>query len=168
MTSRITIRWKDLDTQARCELFKEQVKPGQTARQIVDRLHYLGIIEVTRNAVIGHISRHMQDTHALGEPGKHGEVPRPKKRKQPARTARVPVRRKAQPKAPEPVAIPIKSNPKPLIELSDRDCRYILSEEPNEHAMFCGARKQPGSSFCPHHHSICWETVAERRRSRAA
>jgi hypothetical protein len=45
----------------------------------------------------------------------------------------------------------------------DHGCRFILGS-PSERD-FCGADRQPGSSYCAHHHAICYvrpESAQER------
>lgn len=54
---------------------------------------------------------------------------------------------------------------KTLFELEDNDCRYPYGNGPY---LFCGDPKQEQSSYCSHHHSVCWvkpiSTAAKARK----
>jgi len=42
-------------------------------------------------------------------------------------------------------------------------CRYLVDDRWHQ----CGAKEQPGSSYCPEHHALCYlppMSAAERRR----
>lgn len=43
-----------------------------------------------------------------------------------------------------------------LIELGDHDCRYGTSEDEQDRHLFCGAPQQGESSYCAHHHAMCY------------
>lgn len=43
---------------------------------------------------------------------------------------------------------------KTLPKLEDNDCRFPFGEGP---FLFCGDEQQAGSSYCSHHHAICWD-----------
>lgn len=45
---------------------------------------------------------------------------------------------------------------KTLLELEDNDCRFPFGEGP---FLFCGDPVQGRSSYCAHHHDICWDRV---------
>lgn len=43
----------------------------------------------------------------------------------------------------------------PLLELAANQCRYPIGM--SGVALFCGdIRSNPKSSFCDHHHALCW------------
>jgi GcrA cell cycle regulator len=104
---------------------------------------------LSRNAVIGKAHRLGLKTHK-------------------ARPAPPP--RKPIPKAkPLPKAMPIVDEPAPpepefvgvdLLALEAWSCRY-----PQGQAVpyrFCGAVKQDGSSYCPHHHRVAYQPLSRR------
>jgi hypothetical protein len=47
---------------------------------------------------------------------------------------------------------------KTLLDLDDNDCRYVFGDGP---FLFCGDPKQDKSSYCPHHHAICWTSARQ-------
>ena len=53
--------------------------------------------------------------------------------------------------------------PVTLMELEPRHCRYIVCETPS---LYCGERRQAGSSYCPDHHAVCWIKTKRQVRAR--
>lgn len=48
---------------------------------------------------------------------------------------------------------------KTLVELEDNDCRFPFGEGP---FLFCGDPVQGKSSYCAHHHAICYSPPHHR------
>ena len=47
-------------------------------------------------------------------------------------------------------------------QLQKTDCRYVVTAD---HPMlFCGHSKADGSSYCAHHHHVCWTSPPARNR----
>src|ERR1700757_3418815 len=42
----------------------------------------------------------------------------------------------------------------------DAGCAYIVDALGGQHP--CGAKRQPSSSYCPHHHSLCYIVCGSR------
>jgi len=49
-----------------------------------------------------------------------------------------------------------------LVDLQRHHCRYIPGDPRAGGPIYCGDRREPGSSFCPAHHLLCY-MPAERR-----
>ena len=118
-------------TQARIETLKASWSAGLSATQIADDLG-----DTTRNAVIGKAWR-----LGLCRPPGHAQArkPRPEHR-------RVPKLR------PAPRPPPCKSVSRPLFDLTDNQCRWVVDVR---EFLFCGApvtdARRP---YCPHHLQI--------------
>lgn len=48
-----------------------------------------------------------------------------------------------------------------LVDLAPCACRYPYGDQT---ILFCGQPAQPGSSYCPSHHALCWTPVPSRIR----
>lgn len=49
---------------------------------------------------------------------------------------------------------------------SSRECKWIYGAD--ETFQFCTRKTQAGSSYCPHHHAVCWVKPETNRRQRRA
>jgi hypothetical protein len=59
----------------------------------------------------------------------------------------------------EPAPVPLNLT---FAQLEKNDCRFVVTDD---HPMlFCGHEKAEGSSYCPHHHHVCWTPPASRNR----
>ena len=110
---------------------------------------------LTRCAVLGKVHRLDLPTHAA-PPKLHRTFTRtgmPPKPKRPAKPAI---------EAPAPLNIA-------FLDLQPPHCRYPVSDAPPH--LFCGQSKQPGSSYCPHHHALAHTEppeLSEEERDRRA
>lgn len=53
----------------------------------------------------------------------------------------------------------------PLEDLTSRCCRWAVNEaKPGEPHLFCGARTEPGRSFCDQHHAIAYVGPPPKRK----
>ncbi|HEY1896908.1 MAG TPA: GcrA family cell cycle regulator [Terracidiphilus sp.] len=129
-------------TEAQDEYLREHYGQDLSARQIGNELC------LSRNAVIGRARR-------LGIE----VVPRPRNPERPRRRAspKRGVPRPADPQPPRATEMsaelfPIVSRPVSLLQAQDHHCRAIVGERDGI-ALYCGADKQSGSSFCPGHYA---------------
>jgi hypothetical protein len=138
---------------------RELIDQGKTSGEISQ------LMGITRNAVIGRISRlgwrlARKPTHLgvrrsrrTGPPIPPGPFKRPSQKlngygEASARGAQNPatlsIRQTAGNQSGPPLSI---------IEIRDGQCRYPVTED--HPFMFCGRKTQFESSYCPEHHSIC-------------
>lgn len=59
--------------------------------------------------------------------------------------------------APEPAALNLTFQ-----QLEKNDCRYVVTAD--HPTLFCGHPKADGSSYCAHHHHVCWVPPHARNR----
>ncbi len=119
---------------------------GASARAIAER------IGKTRNAVISAMRRYSNGTPM--SPGfesynaankREPKPPRPKREKK-----RGPLTIR------EALAAPVSLPPLAENVLSSGGCRFIAGEPRGDESVYCNRPKRPMSSFCPHHHAVCW------------
>jgi hypothetical protein len=130
------------------EQLKQLASQGLSAAKAADQ-----IPGMTRNAAVGLAFR--RGFHFFGNGGAHTKVTRPAD--QPARV------RKPRPKRAKPVKIEIVMElPRmvTLMELGDKDCRYMIGMPHEADHRYCGAS---GFPYCPLHRPLCYETVSERQ-----
>lgn len=113
--------------------------------------HEMGM---TRNAVIGKARRlgFVRDEKRCGRPRQPiTRLPSTPKKSVPAIAA--PVKATGVPLK-DPHIYPIQMNPAPILDLKPGQCRFHL-DSPDTPAtaetLFCGARTEPGASYCQHH-----------------
>ena len=110
---------------------------------------------LTKNAIVGRAQR-------LGLPGRPSPILQPvakpdadpKPRRLDARRAVTlrPAPAAVAPVVPAPPALPARlAGSRP-----GRACRYIAGQPAGLATVYCDAPTQRGSSYCPHHHAICW------------
>jgi len=165
MTARPNPSW----TEDRFAALKEMWLAGKTMTEIGEALG------ASKGAVSGAIRRNGLTRQALTAAGieiaKHkggGQYQRRNRGKTPKsnpgpvlsitgrpRGARLPSN-VSPPLVPEPNA-PLRLT---LAELDDTSCRYPIGNKPY---VFCGQEVQPGSSYCPDCHRICWQPAPARK-----
>jgi GcrA cell cycle regulator len=108
--------------------------------------HRLGI---SRSAVLGKVHRMGLATHKVKQQAKPPKpAPKAKKQLPPAMPTL------ELPPPPEPPFVGIVFD-----ELTPNSCRYPQGDGP---FVFCGQPKQDGSSYCAHHHRICYVPLSRR------
>lgn len=142
----------------RVSLLKELRAEGYSASMIAQKLG------VTRNAVIGRLTREgmadrMRPVHSL-----------PKTRRSKTSCVSPTIIQNMRNGKPEPKVIPFvpvsvalkqpKSKRLTILELTDRTCKYTPDDGPNH--RFCGHETELGSSWCPYHRSILFESRTQR------
>ena len=150
-------------TQEREDMLRKLWADGLSASQIGKALG-----GVTRNAVIGKI-------HRLGLLGR-GRPTNKVAKAPPRRPKRVTSR--FNPSGPdfepiEPpkvVVVPVipPSERVPLLELTDKTCRWPIGDPGDEDFGFCGKMPLPSRPYCEHHARIAYQSVEERRKARRA
>lgn len=129
------------------------------------------LLEISRNSVMGHLYRLRQagvKMRQRSEPVSKTNPP-PKKpigvQKMPRRA---PAPRKLTFAEIEVIRDPTPSGkPVPLIELKSSSCRYVVSGQAPKDYLFCNEQRQEESSYCPHHHKICYVAKSSIRDLRA-
>lgn len=146
-------------------LLKSMWEDGHSASEVARALGS----GVSRSAVIGKVAR----LHLIqGEPRwttapktrrRMAPLPKPEKATKPKPRVHA-----AKPPAPEPVVVvtekPIESAlPLPLLvtfdDLENGMCRFPYGNSPYR---YCGQPAEPGTSWCPHHRSVCFEKKTQR------
>jgi GcrA cell cycle regulator len=61
----------------------------------------------------------------------------------------------------------IPSDPKTIFELREWHCRYVISPDGAEEALFCGSPKERGS-YCAHHAALCYIPLSQFRYKKPA
>jgi GcrA cell cycle regulator len=61
-----------------------------------------------------------------------------------------------------PMAPELDSRNLPLAELENNECRYPVTDDAP--FLFCGQPQAEGSSYCAHHHHLCWTPPRARER----
>ncbi|SHG28676.1 GcrA family cell cycle regulator [Bradyrhizobium erythrophlei] len=150
-------------TEERLELLKSRFAEGLTCREIADD------IGVSRNAVIGKLSR-LNLTRERG-----GEAPRPARKDAPKGRRRGSVPRLqyrilqavyAEPLHPaddEPIA---NGHCCSLLELSEERCRWPISTPGAEDFCFCGNTPVEGLPYCPGHSRLAYRPGSRQRVAR--
>ena len=149
-------------TEERLELLKSRFAEGLTCREIADD------IGVSRNAVIGKLSR-LNLTRERG-----GETPRPARKEAPkGRRGSVPRLQfrvlqvvYAEPLSQaddEPIA---NEHSCSLLELSEQRCRWPISTPGAEEFCFCGNTPVEGLPYCPGHSRLAYRPGSRQRVAR--
>lgn len=55
-----------------------------------------------------------------------------------------------------------------IMELRENMCRWPLGDPSQPEFRFCGGRSTPGTAYCPHHSSIAYQPVSDRRNRRVS
>jgi GcrA cell cycle regulator len=137
-------------TNERIELLKSSFDAGLTCREIADR------IGVSRNAVIGKISRlQLKRERALAGP-RRKEIVRTPRRRATAIRLRRPFLRSL-----EIEEAPIHNGHTcSLFELSAATCRWPISTPGEEDFCFCGNTPLEGLPYCPGHSRLAYRVNA--------
>lgn len=131
---------------------------GWTCSQVANGLYDDHQITVTRNAVVGLVFR--KGWSREGAQGKQRvietkevkiSVPRRDKRNNRPTKAQV----LAQP-------IELQMEPKTILQLGARHCRFVIGEPDSDKTFFCGAVTADGFSYCQYHHRLCHIPLNER------
>lgn len=120
-------------------------------------------VGITRNAVMGHLFRMRQAGVKMRQKTPSTKtkkaVPPPKLKKavgikKMPRRLPAPIKPTLEEINPPPL-IP-NGSPVPMMKLARYSCRYVVSGVDAKSFLFCNAKVQDGSSYCPHHHAICY------------
>jgi GcrA cell cycle regulator len=125
-----------------------QEDPRLSTREIAERLG------LTKNAAVSR-------AHRLRLPGRPSPILPPVVKPDGAAVPRrFDARRAATlPPAPAAVAPVVPALPARLLgSRPGRACRYIAGQPAGLATVYCDAPTQRGSSYCPHHHAICYVT----------
>ncbi len=168
-------------TDERIALLKKMWKEGKSAAEIAKMLAK----GVTRNAVIG-------KAHRMGLSGRPSPIKKPaaapKKEKEAApKKEAVKETRSSSKSAPAPSA---KLNPVmakeveelkkiekevlplnggiPLIDLTERMCKWPIGDPKEDDFTFCGRGIRPGTPYCPDHAAMAYQTSSRSRSPMAA
>jgi GcrA cell cycle regulator len=140
-------------TPERVALLKSRFEAGLSCRQIADD------IGVSRNAVIGKLSRLRLTRKETGEAPRPSRKPAPKLQQQMLEEVY----------APSPVAggAPIHSGHHcSLFELSEQKCRWPISTPGAEDFCFCGNTPVEGLPYCPGHTRLAYRPGSRLRVAR--
>ena len=150
-------------TEERLELLKSRFAEGLTCREIADD------IGVSRNAVIGKLSR----LNLTRE--KSGDLPRPARKDAPKGRRRGSVPRLqyrilqavyAEPLAPADGGPIANGHSCSLLELSEERCRWPISTPGAEDFCFCGNTPVEGLPYCPGHSRLAYRPGSRQRVAR--
>lgn len=166
-------------TDERIATLKKMWKEGKSAADIAKTLG-----KVTRNAVIG-------KAHRMGLSGRPSPIKKPTAAPKAKETAaKKPVLRSV--KKPLPVAAstkklnPLSSRPEveepkffekeavpegggiPLIELTERMCKWPIGDPRDADFIFCGLGIRVGTPYCPGHAAMAYQTSSRGRPAAAA
>jgi GcrA cell cycle regulator len=150
-------------TEERLELLKSRFAQGLTCREIADD------IGVSRNAVIGKLSR----LNLTRE--RTGEAPRPTRKDAPKGRRRGSVPRLqyrilqavyAEPEAPADDRKIANGHSCSLLELSEERCRWPISTPGAEDFCFCGNTPVEGLPYCPGHSRLAYRPGSRQRVAR--
>jgi GcrA cell cycle regulator len=150
-------------TEERLELLKSRFAAGLTCREIADD------IGVSRNAVIGKLSR-LNLTRERG-----GEAPRPARKDAPKGR-----RRGSVPRLQYRILQAVYAEPWPaaddepianghccsLLELSEERCRWPISTPGADDFCFCGNTPVEGLPYCPGHSRLAYRPGSRQRVAR--
>lgn len=59
--------------------------------------------------------------------------------------------------------LPSDAKPICLMDAQAWHCRFVIGEPMGPRTIYCGARKQSGSNFCPMHHRLSYKPVEKRK-----
>jgi GcrA cell cycle regulator len=167
-------------TDERIALLKKMWKEGKSAAEIAKMLGK----GVTRNAVIG-------KAHRMGLSGRPSPIKKPaaapKKEKEAAPKKEAVKETRSSKSAPAPSA---KINPAmakeveelkkiekevlplnggiPLIDLTERMCKWPIGDPKEDDFTFCGRGIRPGTPYCPDHAAMAYQTSSRSRSPMAA
>ena len=150
-------------TEERLELLKSRFAEGLTCREIADD------IGVSRNAVIGKLSR----LNLTRE--KSGDLPRPARKDAPKGRRRGSVPRLqyrilqtvyAEPLVPADDGPIANGHSCSLLELSEERCRWPISTPGAEDFCFCGNTPVEGLPYCPGHSRLAYRPGSRQRVAR--
>ncbi|MDI1228856.1 MAG: GcrA family cell cycle regulator [bacterium] len=167
-------------TDERIALLKKMWKEGKSAAEIAKMLAK----GVTRNAVIG-------KAHRMGLSGRPSPIKKPaaapKKEKEAAPKKEAVKETRSSKSAPAPSA---KLNPVmakeveelkkiekevlplnggvPLIDLTERMCKWPIGDPKEDDFTFCGRGIRPGTPYCPDHAAMAYQTSSRSRSPMAA
>lgn len=147
-------------TSERIDLLKSYVAAGLSCAQIA------GEIGVTRNAVIGKISRLglSRGRRAAGPAERTGQQSRRRTTFNQRRILRVVYAEVSLPAEPESVASPDRCS---LVELSPGKCRWPISNPDGHDFFFCANCSVPGLSYCAGHARLAYRITARHHAQRA-
>lgn len=164
-------------TDERIATLKKMWKEGKSAADIAKTLG-----KVTRNAVIG-------KAHRMGLSGRPSPIKKPpaapKKEAAPKKTLlrsvkkpapAAPVNKKSnllqRPEVEEPKIFEKETVPEgggiPLIELTERMCKWPIGDPRDADFIFCGLAIRPGTPYCPGHAAMAYQTSSRGRPAAAA
>jgi GcrA cell cycle regulator len=165
-------------TDERIATLKKMWKEGKSAADIAKTLG-----KVTRNAVIG-------KAHRMGLSGRPSPIKKPpaapKKEAAPKKTALLRSIKKPAPvaavsKKANPLQRPEVEEPKifeketvpegggiPLIELTERMCKWPIGDPRDADFIFCGLGIRVGTPYCPGHAAMAYQTSSRGRPAAAA
>jgi GcrA cell cycle regulator len=150
-------------TEERLELLKSRFAQGLTCREIADD------IGVSRNAVIGKLSRLNLSREKSGDPPRPARKDAPKGRRRgsmPRLQYRVLQAVYAEPLAAaddEPIA---NGHCCSLLELSEERCRWPISTPGAADFCFCGNTPIEGLPYCPGHYRLAYRPGSRHRVAR--
>ena len=143
---------------------KTLIDKGLSSREIGERMGR------KRNSIIGQAHRQgLKFTKPISAAYKLKQAPKPLGSKKPSLSMATFNRRPLEEREKPTFIIvqPVASHPRQgqfqnvdLLGLEARHCRYPVSEH-----LFCGDRKQDGSSYCAHHHALCHAPTNSGTRS---
>lgn len=133
-------------TDERVDLLRDLLAFGAGTAEIALHMH------ITRNAVISKATR--MGLKLNGTQGRPQTERKPRTRRKPMLDRVVKLPKKERPKLPpEPPPAPgVRSIT--FMELEPRDCRWPMGGPTDPPLLFCGARAEVGSSYCPYHHDL--------------
>jgi GcrA cell cycle regulator len=150
-------------TEERLELLKSRFAQGLTCREIADD------IGVSRNAVIGKLSRLNLSREKSGDPPRPARKDAPKGRRRgsmPRLQYRILQAVYAEPLAAaddEPIA---NGHCCSLLELSEERCRWPISTPGAADFCFCGNTPIEGLPYCPGHYRLAYRPGSRHRVAR--
>jgi GcrA cell cycle regulator len=152
-------------TEERLELLKSRFAQGLTCREIADD------IGVSRNAVIGKLSRLNLTRGSSGDPLRRAPRNTPKDAPKGRRRGSVPRQQYrilqavyAEPLVPaEPIA---NGHCCSLLELSEERCRWPISTPGAADFCFCGNTPVEGLPYCPGHSRLAYRPGSRQRVAR--
>lgn len=149
MVAAAEIAWRDDEIALMKRLWADGLSGSDIVRELWRQLR----TQRSRGAVHGYISRHRtaflpRKPHAAAP--KRVRAPRPEPRARPV--VRFPPLRMPRPSVADAYAYDAASRHVPLVDLEAGDCRFPVNHAAaGEPHLFCGARREPGCSYCAHH-----------------
>ena len=140
---------------------------GISAREVAEQ------IGISRNAVMGHLFRMRQSGIQMRQK-ENTVTKRPKITPPPPKRVigvqkmprKMPAPRKPTLEEISPPPLAPNGDPVPMIKLSRYSCRYVVNQGEVKSFLFCNAKVKDGSSYCPHHHAICYVPLSNTRPRR--